>query len=71
MADEKNDLPLEAQHIPKSGVDQERAELLASLPDPDANLSDEERRAVVGFSRPTTTTTISASVMVSPGRISC
>jgi len=46
MADEKNDLPLEAQHIPKSGVDQERAELLASLPDPDANLSDEERRAV-------------------------
>jgi hypothetical protein len=70
MSDEKNDVPLEAQHVPKSGVDQERAELLASLPDPDANLSDEERRAVVGPSRPSNTM-ISASVRVSTVRACC
>lgn len=45
--EEKYDGPLEAQHIPKTGLDQERAELLATLPDPDAALSEDERRAIV------------------------
>ena len=32
---------------PQSGIDAERAQLLASLPDPDAGKSEEERRAIV------------------------
>jgi hypothetical protein len=33
----------------KSGIDYERAQLLANLPDPDAGKSDEERRIIVSL----------------------
>ncbi|KAG9252494.1 major facilitator superfamily domain-containing protein [Emericellopsis atlantica] len=44
--EDKNPSALEGQHVSKTGIAQERAELLASLPDPDAGLSDEERLAI-------------------------
>lgn len=36
---------------PTSAIDAERAQLLASLPDPDAGKSDEERREIVSYYR--------------------
>jgi len=44
---EKVDTSSEERHAPKSGIEYERAQLLANLPDPDEGKSEEERRAIV------------------------
>lgn len=48
---EKPELPIELEkgtsHVDKSGIEYERAQLLANLPDPDAGKTDEERKAIV------------------------
>ncbi|CAG9985124.1 unnamed protein product [Clonostachys byssicola] len=47
---EKPELPIELEkgssHVDKSGIEYERAQLLANLPDPDAGKTDEERKAI-------------------------
>ena len=36
--------------VAKTGIEYERAQLLANLPDPDAGKTDDERREIVRFS---------------------
>uniref|UniRef100_A0A8H7N4Q1 Major facilitator superfamily (MFS) profile domain-containing protein n=1 Tax=Bionectria ochroleuca TaxID=29856 RepID=A0A8H7N4Q1_BIOOC len=47
---EKPELPIELEkgssHVDKSGIEYERAQLLANLPDPDAGKTDEERKEI-------------------------